>query len=500
MFYFLKKSLFRGHILSFFIIACYVFIAFQQVLHNSITYDEPAHIRSGLEWLTTGYSPSDPLNPPLPKIIFGLLQFAGVKLLSDPYLVVARGISIGVASVFFFFYYFWVKKEFSSKIALLSLLFLVCEPGVIAYTHLATTETMTMVIVFLVFVCAIYSIQKVMTWRLFLFLFSLQLLFFTKTIFLLASFPLLIIVLRKYMHISLVTITRVAICQLFLFAVLEVCLTGGHAYPVFFHKVSFPGGGILHTSLTAVNYVSNAKYDSTKSMIFFGKVGNKGSYLYSFVSFFLKTSPQMFILFLVFLLFQYKTYKGSQILSSAIVTVIAIFAVTVIGNYNVGQRHIIAIFPFLAIFAALALEKITNTYKKNKIISSLIMALCLISLFIAITTQDTIAYITPFVGQNIGGNIVGDSNFDWGQSLPVLIKEKYPIDYIAASTIIGIVPYGMHAKILSYKTPKNLLKGKNVFISRTVYFKEGFYKDTLFQEKNAQFVANGTYLRFFISK
>ena len=490
-FAFLNKIVQHAHVGSVVIITCYILLAFRQIQMHSVTFDEPTHIRSGLEWLTQGYAPSDPFNPPLSKIPFAIVQLFGVNLLADPYLHVARFVSVGITAGFLFFFYFWIQKTFSKKIALLSLVFLIAEPSVIGYTSLATTEAMSLFVVFFVFTAAIAAIRKKNLFRLSVFIVSLILLYLTKTVFLAAFVPLFIIVFLQYKKAQWNIFFYAGVITFAVFLVLLILLSGAHAYR--FLGISFPGVGVLKTTLSALSFVFNPKYAPTRSFIFFGHVYEKGTYLYMFVVLFLKTTPQLLLLSAWFIIA--KIYKKSMAPRFALLTVISFFIVVVLGNYNVGERHILPILPFLALFGALAFQKIFIGTKQPAVHYLLIIVLTVFFIGSAFT-QDTIAYITPFIGQQVGGNIIGDSNFDWGQSLPILAKEFPHIDYIVASSVADPALYGIHALPFTKSMSPQQFQGKNIFISRTIYIKEQFSKINFFAEKNAVFVANGTFLLF----
>ncbi|MDE2589370.1 MAG: glycosyltransferase family 39 protein, partial [Patescibacteria group bacterium] len=414
----IKKVLFRFHILSLVIIAGYILLALRQIQTNSFTFDEPAHIRSGLEWLTTGYSPSDPFNPPLTKIPFGLLQLLGYRLLSDPFLHLARLVSVGITALFFVYFYFWTRKIFSQTIAFIGLLFLVCEPTVLAYTHLATTEAMSMAVVFFVFTRGVEAFQKRSVNNFCVFIFSLFLLFLSKTVFLIAFLPLCIYVFLSYKRFFSEDFFLPVFITIMTCMIISLLFVGGHSYHVFLF--SFPGAGILRTTFSAISFVFNPKYTPTRSFIFFGKVYQKGVYIYPLVVFLLKTTPQLLILFTLFLIKKY--YKYQLVLQVSLITILAFFIIVVIGNYNIGQRHLLPVFPLIALVSSVTFYTLIKGTKNFFLKYGVIVTLGVLCMFSAIT-PDSIAYITPVVGPVIGGNIIGESNFDWGQSLPILAQE-----------------------------------------------------------------------------
>ncbi|MDE2025413.1 MAG: hypothetical protein KGJ07_02890, partial [Patescibacteria group bacterium] len=224
-----------------------------------------------------------------------------------------------------------------------------------------------------------------------------------------------------------------------------------------------------------------------------GKVYQKGVYIYPLVVFLLKTTPQLLILFTLFLIKKY--YKYQLVLQVSLITILAFFIIVVIGNYNIGQRHLLPVFPLIALVSSVTFYTLIKGTKNFFLKYGVIVTLGVLCMFSAIT-PDSIAYITPVVGPVIGGNIIGESNFDWGQSLPILAQEVSNIDYLASSSIADPRWYGIHAKPIPTYINNQEISGKRIAISRTVYIKAYFNKLQIFAEKKATYVADGTFLLF----
>jgi hypothetical protein len=133
---------------------------------NSQAFDEPAHVASGLEWLDRGTYLIDPLHPPLARVAIALpLYFAGLRL-PEPAHPPEKSISyfrlgnlilyqdgqywrnltlarLGVLPFFFtctWFVYRWTRREFGMGAALLAVVLLTSLPEIITFAGVAYTD------------------------------------------------------------------------------------------------------------------------------------------------------------------------------------------------------------------------------------------------------------------------------------------------------------------------------------------------------------------------
>lgn len=492
------KSFFSINLLASLLILFYVFQASVQVLTHSITFDEPLHVRSGLEWISLGFSPSDPLSPPLSKLPFGILQLLNIDLLNDPYLLVARFSMVLFAMLFLFYFYYFTKKHFNEKVALFSLLFLSLEPSFIAYTHLANSETITLICFFLVYAAGIEFIKnKASTKALIFFLLSLVLLYLAKSVFLPAFIFLIFAVILKAKSLSLSEIFKSLFTAVMVFFVLIFLLTGFNSYYAYGNYLSIPGGGIVNSTLTSINYVTDPAFIETRLIVFNSSVSHEGSILYTPISFFIKISPHLLILSISFIIFYiWKEKSKNKILNQGVLLIFTTLLLVSIGSYNIGIRHLLPIIPILAIFSALMIMIILSKFKHfGKI---LVLILIFLSILYCILTTDKIIYFNPLIGSEKGSRLITESNFDWGQSLPALKKEGHKIDYLISYSPIEANKYGISSFPLpdGWESNPDKLKGKNVLISHTQYYKSGLYHHKQFNIKFAKNAAGGTFLIF----
>lgn len=99
--------------------------------------------------------------------------------------------------------------------------------------------------------------------------------------------------------------------------------------------------------------------------------------------------------------------------------VLAIFVVCLPASINIGVRHILPIYPFAAIIAAMAAERMF-TRPWSAVVAVLLVAWVLISS--AAAHPDYLAYFNE-MGKQHPEKILVDSDLDWGQDLYRLVAE-----------------------------------------------------------------------------
>src|SRR5690606_3925361 len=93
--------------------------------------------------------------------------------------------------------------------------------------------------------------------------------------------------------------------------------------------------------------------------------------------------------------------------------------------------------------------------------------------YFSFLTTDFISYYSPLVGRRLGGDIIADSNLDWGQGLYRLRNELSgkQVDYIATPSPVSSKWYGLEAERLppAELLTKEMIAGKTIVISRTLW-------------------------------
>ncbi|MGH7214625.1 MAG: glycosyltransferase family 39 protein [Tepidisphaeraceae bacterium] len=100
------------------------------------------------------------------------------------------------------------------------------------------------------------------------------------------------------------------------------------------------------------------------------------------------------------------------------------FASAVASNLNLGIRHMLPVYPFVFIGVGLVVARVLHSSARP----NLARALCAIcALALAVETALAFPHFIPFFNAAVGGSrgglqLLGDSNLDWGQDLPLLAE------------------------------------------------------------------------------
>lgn len=341
----------------FLILLLSTILLFRAAVMDSPTFDEPLHLQSAREWVTQLKSPTDPFNPPLAK----LLPYYFEKININP-----RAATILLTLILLTCVYLWTKKTYDTKTALVATFLLGLEPNILAHGHLVTTDLASTLIYFLVITS--YLSSNILRFWIFLGLAA------ATKITLLPMIAVFVLVIHKS---NFFKIKYLVICGLILWL------------------ANF--GQFFETLKHALSFVFDPKFDATRKLFYFGMVSGHGWFSYPLVSFLIKTSVPLLIL-LIF------APKKNQLFLAAICVMI----VVTIGRYSTGVRHLLPMYPFLAIIAA-----------RTKI-NFLVVVLLLLHLATAVYVDNPIAFFN--IGDKIGPQIIADSNFDWGQNKFRMLK------------------------------------------------------------------------------
>jgi 4-amino-4-deoxy-L-arabinose transferase-like glycosyltransferase len=126
---------------------------------------------------------------------------------------------------------------------------------------------------------------------------------------------------------------------------------------------------------------------------------------------------------------------------------VAFYLLALNANIQIGERHILPVYPFLLVAAAAA----WHYFRKSRI------ALVLLTLLAVLNAADVmryapdyLSYFTPFIKQSQTWHYIGDSNLDWGQGLLAVKKyqDHHPDETIYLRNTGGLDPafYGIRYK------------------------------------------------------
>jgi hypothetical protein len=149
---------------------------------------------------------------------------------------------------------------------------------------------------------------------------------------------------------------------------------------------------------------------------FFGNWSSHGNIFYFLIAFLVKNPLPMLIFLLAGLSIMFK--NGIKCTERAIlITIAAFFAVSSLGNIQIGVRHILPLFPFCFMIAGRSVELASRKFFKI-VIAALVTWQVAVSLA---AWPNYISYFNELAGGSKNGyKILRDSNVDWGQDLPAL--------------------------------------------------------------------------------
>jgi len=126
---------------------------------------------------------------------------------------------------------------------------------------------------------------------------------------------------------------------------------------------------------------------------------------------------------------------------------LVVFAVGMAGNINIGVRHVLSVYPLLAITAGAGATALWNTGRFQKLGRMLVVTLPLCQLIICLKGRpDFLPYFNPLAGEH-PEEILVDSDLDWGQDLHRLSEElrgrKVPAVSIAYFGTADVTRHGL---------------------------------------------------------
>ena len=148
-----------------------------------------------------------------------------------------------------------------------------------------------------------------------------------------------------------------------------------------------------------------------------GETSNTGWWYYFPVAIFYKT-PIPFFIFLILAIMFWRKLKTKENFDefALLLTPIIFLVLSMFSKADLGVRHILPIFPFLAVLAS----KSINIFNFKKITHLIIFGLLILwYLYSAVASYPNyLAYFNEFAGgSNKGYKILVDSNLDWGQDV-----------------------------------------------------------------------------------
>jgi 4-amino-4-deoxy-L-arabinose transferase-like glycosyltransferase len=447
-------------LLLIYVLQCVWFISTQ-----SLTVDEPGHIAAGLAMWRHGRFVMLNDQPPLARLIFTapLAAFSNTQLdniherlfTTDPALawwarppIVLLGVLLGIS--------LWLaaREWLSESAANFALALFAFSPALIAHFSLATMDGAATLTIFLVVLQLARWRKNPSRWQTMWFGIALGLMlmskFYAPPLFLIALY---IITLNTtdgiersrrwhWKHVAAVAALAWAVVWAGYFFHVSIARVENHALiihmphrendfslPVNFSfpgRVFWPGAEYIE----GLYLVANHNLTGHDSMLL-GEVSRTGGWKsYYFYVIALKWPVVVLALALVGSL---AIVRKRVRLPAGWLIIISIpgtlFVMAVFARIQIGDRHILPLYPFALLLAAAAWQGLSS-HRAARLL--LLLALALNAFECLRFAPDYMSYFTPFVDQSKSYKLLTDSNTDWGQGLVALKKyqDAHPNDLI----------------------------------------------------------------------
>lgn len=427
-----------------------------------VTYDEPAHIYTGMEWWLTGDYTIEPLHPPLARAaVSGLLYMSGIvpaaakeaaeqgqdvqaALLhltwdSSHQLLYEGGdifhrLTLARLGVLPFYLlsmmvvFLWTRKLFGNEAALLSLLLYALLPNTAAHAGVATTDMpYTALALAALYAFSLWLEAPSRSHALALGAFSA--LAATAKFSALMQLPAAMLAMgawhlyhhrlpaKKYFGTLpwIIAVAALVIAAVYRFQPIEPIVEG-------------------------IRQVM-AKNARGHANVFLGALHEQGNLWYFPVVWFFKT-PLAFLLALAVASAALRKHRPAA--WQPAMAALGILAVSMMSQINIGVRHILPMEGLLAIAAGAGIVWLAARFKRAGAAAAALLV-CWQAYDFAASYPDRISYFNPLTGSNPSW-IASDSNFDWGQDnlrllyalkahkvetvalcMPFTIKDIYPL-------------------------------------------------------------------------
>ncbi len=445
-----KLTLAKIFLVVLFLFAFLIMIS--AVKKDSVTTDEGIHLLAGYTYITRNDFRLDPEHPPflkevaaIPLLFFkdlkmpfdGLWEKAGnfyydawreTRTLAENFLFSSGNDAtkilfwgrlpfIILTLLLGFAVYYWAKKLYGEKAGFFAALLMFLMPNVLAHGHLINTDLGLTLFLFL----TVYFWTKFLkksNWLNFLLSAIFIGLAFSSKYTAIILIPIIIILtlikmildrdLKKWWKYFL------GLDGLFIFGAIIIWATYGFS-------AHFPAEFIK-----GITFISHHALGGHGSYLL-GQTSNTGWWYYFPIAIFYKT-PIPFFVFLILAAFSSKKIKAIESFDeiALIVAPLIFLAISMTSKADLGVRHVLPIFPFLAVYASKSINLIDfralRLFKADtkKLIPVLLFLLLILWYLLSSLSSypNYLAYFNELSGGPKGGyKILSDSNLDWGQDI-----------------------------------------------------------------------------------
>jgi len=407
------------------------------------TWDEPEHLAAGLSLLDSGQYPYDIQHPPLARLAMAIGPYlAGARSYGrtgpsgeqegrdilhkgghyDNYLSLARAGILPFLIIMLLATWLWAQHTFGIGVATLATFFLATTPPVLGHAAVAALDipVSAMIVLSLYFLLRWFDRA---TWqRAGIFGISAGLAVATK----LSAIPfigctMLIWFLAARIKASsppnFLLLLRHGGIALLLAMVTLIASYGWH-WEAWSAQFSLPVPVGVHRLIESL-LALNEHNDSGHLSYFMGEVSQDGWWNFYLVVLGVKTPLPMLLLGLLgagLTVRYYLQERHWQIVAP----VTALFAILIFSsaysNINIGVRHVMVVYPLLAMLAAVTLLAALRRWQVQLSRAVVLVLLCWQAVILIRAYPDNLAYFNELAG-NHPERIVVDSDLDWGQDV-----------------------------------------------------------------------------------
>jgi hypothetical protein len=154
-----------------------------------------------------------------------------------------------------------------------------------------------------------------------------------------------------------------------------------------------------------------------------GRVSTAGFPAYFFVAFALKSTVAFLVVTLVLLVALVRDGASRREAWLWLLPVAVLFLASMGASYNIGIRHLLPVYPFLALAGAGVVSRLLAAGRRAPVLLLSVLPLLSLGETLAIRPHE-LSYFNAIAGGPIGGRrILSDSNVDWGLDLKRLAAE-----------------------------------------------------------------------------
>ena len=458
-----------------------MFLTWDHARNDSATNDEPVHMFAGFEYVSEGIYFTNPEHPPLSKDLAALsllrrdlkpppaasldrvqriTEFMSAnRIPQKDMLALARAPFRWLLALLIVVVYLAARMAFGRPAALLASALIALDPNFIAHAGVVHTDLAATVFMTLTVVLALTAGASAKRWLMVSLVLGLAIATKFTALLLVPLVLLAPLLAREELKERLAgALTACIVSGFVVYAVYAVNMRAMHPDDAAFVSARFlrsrkadpatiaryarltqraPEVGMFLTGVKGVQLFSTA---SRGWNYLHGRVSRDGFPQYFFVAFLMKSTPAMLLVTLAIVFTRRNRWTIGLILPVA-----ALFAASIPSSFNIGVRHILPVYPLLAIAGAGALA---SRLPKRAFIVVAALLIASAGVSVAKSHPYELAYFN-FMG---GPEWLSDSNVDWGQDVDRMHAFLRARGWERDTTVIVFALAGVHG-IEQYPPP-----------------------------------------------